>query len=86
LIKSIIHKIKQNINFQNFLQVQMDEIERKMSKKNIKLQNFEKKYYFTYLYFFKRAYRNFQNSLTKSLILQIKHFKKFHNFLTTLDR
>jgi len=42
--------------------------------------------YFTYLYFFKRPSRNFQNSLIKSLILPIKQYKKFQNFLTSLDR
>ena len=31
-IKSLIHKIKQHKNFQNFLQVQMNEVEKKMSK------------------------------------------------------
>jgi len=69
----------------------MDEIEKKMSKviKNKKkIVNHEilKKVYFTYLYFFKRTSRNFHNSLVKSLILPLKHYKKFHNFLTTLDR
>jgi len=69
----------------------MDEIEKKISKiiikkTNSKLQNFEKKNYFTYLYFFKRTAINFQNSLIKSLILPIKHYKKFNNFLTTLGR
>jgi len=31
--------------------------------------------------FFKRTSKNFQNSLIKSLILPIKHYKKFNKFL-----
>ena len=57
----------------------------KKIKSNSKPQNFEKKK-FTYLYFCKRTFRNFQTLLIKSLILRIKHYKKFHNLLTSLDR
>ena len=38
MIKSLINKIKEQKNFQNFLQVQMDEIENKMSKIIIKFK------------------------------------------------
>jgi len=94
LIKSLIHKIKIHKNFQNFL----TSIDRrnwkenfknnnKIKKTNSKPRNFAtKKNYFTYLSFCKRAFRNFKNSLIKSLIHLIKHYKKFHNFLTSLDR
>ena len=64
----------------------MSKIIKKNKKTKNKPRNFENKNYFTYLYFCKRTFRNFQNSLIKSLFLCIKHYKKFHNFLTSLDR
>jgi len=36
--------------------------------------------------FLNKNSRIFQNSLKKSIICIIKHYKNFHNFLTTLDR
>jgi len=84
LLKSLIHKIK-NVKIAGiFLQIRIDEIEKK--KTNIKPRNFEKKNYFTYLYFCNKTFRNFQNSLIKSLLLRIKQYKKCHNFLTNFDR
>ena len=93
MIKSLIYEIKEHKNFQNILQVQIDEIEKKMSKTikkikrktNSKPHNFEKTIISHINIFFKRTSRNFQNSL-KSLILPIKHYKKFNNFWTSLDR
>jgi len=58
LIKSLIYKIKKQKISRIFSQVQIDELENKMSKiKKIKKtdskpHNFEKKNYCTYLYFF----------------------------------
>jgi len=59
LIKSLIHKVKKIKISRIFWQLQRDEIENKMSKiikinkkTNSKPQNFEKKNYFTYQYFF----------------------------------
>jgi len=57
LIKSLVHKIKYIKIYRIFWQLQIDEIENKMSKiiknkkTNSKWQNFEKKN-FTYQYFF----------------------------------
>jgi len=63
LIKPLIHKVKEHKISRIFLQVQMDEKEKKMSKiiekTKSELQNFEKKNYFTYLYCFKGTSRNF---------------------------
>ena len=89
MIKSLIHKIKERKNFHNFLQEQMDETEKKMSKKKEQIvkSGISKKKIISHIYiFFKRTSRNFDNSMIKSLIFPIKHYKKFHNFLTTLDR
>jgi len=36
--------------------------------------------------FLKTTFRIFQKSLVKSLTLPIKHYKKFHNFWTSLGR
>jgi len=46
-----------------------------IKKTNSKSRNFEKKNYFTHIYIFfcKKTFRNFKNSLIKSLILWIKH-------------
>jgi len=58
-----------------------------IQKTNSKTYNFEKKIIsHIYIYFCKRTFRNFKNSLIESLILRIKHYKKFQNFLTSLDR
>jgi len=93
LIKFLIHKIKEHKNFQNFLTstdrrnwIENVKNIKKTKKTNSKLRNCEKKNYFTYLYYCKRTFRNFKNSLIKSLFVWIKHYKKFHNFLTSLDR
>jgi len=90
LIKSLIHKIKKIKISRIFWQIQIDEIENKMSQiiKKIKKQILnrkilKKKKYFTYLYFFKRTFRIFQKSLVKSLTLPIKYHKKFDNFWTS---
>jgi len=89
LIKSLIHKIKKINISRNFSQLQIDEIENKMSKiiKKIKKQIINrkilKKKYFTCQYFFKRTFRIFQKSLVKSLTLRIKHHKNFDNFWTS---
>ena len=54
LIKSLLHKIKKIKIYRIFWQLQIDDIENKMSKviknrkTNSKPQNFEKKKYFTY--------------------------------------
>jgi len=58
---------------------------KKIKKKQIVDRKILKKKNFTYLYFCKRTFRNFQNSLIKSLILRIKHYKNFPIFLTSLD-
>jgi len=92
LTKSLIRKIKVQKNFQNLL-TSTDRQNWKENVKNNKKAKIQivnrvilKKKYFTYIYFGKRTFRNFQNSLIKSLFLRIKHYKKFHNFLTSLDR
>jgi len=88
LIKSLIHKIKKIKISRIFWQVQIDEIENKMSKiikklkKDIVNRKILKKKYFTYQYFFKRTFRIFQKSLVKSLTLPIEPHKKFDNFWT----
>ena len=59
---------------------------KKNKKINIKQQNFEKKIISHINIFFKRTFRIFQKSLVKSVTLPLKHYKKFHNFWTSLDR
>ena len=92
LTKSLIHKIKEHKNFQNFL-TRTDRRNWKENVKNIrKIKKqiincgFLKKIYFTYLYFCKRTFRNFQNLLIKSLFHRLKYNKNFDYFLTSLDR
>jgi len=90
LIKSLIHKLKKTKISRIFWQLQIDEIENKMSKilkkikkTNSKQQNFEKKNISHINIFFQRTFRIFQKSLVKSLTLPIKHHKKFDNFWTS---
>jgi len=59
--------------------------QKKTKKKILKLGILEQKIFHICIFFEKNS-RNFQNSLIKSLILQIKHYKKFNNFLSSLDR
>ena len=93
--KSLIHKIKKNLKiYRIFWQVQIGGVENKKvkyNKKNKKKQIvnhkiLKKKYISQINSFFKRTFRIFQKLLVKSLILPIKHHKKFHNFWTSLDR
>jgi len=88
LIKYIIHKIKKHKNFYNLLTKtnRRNWKDTHRLKKQIVNRRILKKKYFTYLYFFKRNFTNFQESLIKSLTLPLKHYKKFHNFWTSLDR
>jgi len=58
----------------------------KCQKKNSKPQNFRNKIISHSNIFFKRTFRIFQKSLVKSQTLPIKHYKKFNNFWTSLDR
>jgi len=59
---------------------------KKKKKTNSKPQNFGKKIISHINIFFKRTFRISQKSLVQSLTLPIKHYKKFHNFWTSLDR
>ena len=91
LIKSLIYKIKKHLKFfRIFWQVQVDKIEKKMlkiiKKTYSKPQNFEIENISHINMFFKRTFRIFQKSLVKSLILPIKHHKKFHIFWPSFDR
>jgi len=52
-------------------------------KTNSKAQNFEKKNISHIHIFFKITFRIFQKSLVKSLMLPIKHHKKFDNIWTS---
>jgi len=54
LIKSLIYKIREYKNFHNFLQVEMDEIEKKMSK--IKNRGMLKKKIFNISIFFQKNF------------------------------
>jgi len=89
LIKSLIHKIKKIKISRIFWQLQIDEIENKMSKiiKKIKKQILNRKILKKKIshmnIFFKRTFRIFQKSLVKSLTLPITHHKKFDNFWTS---
>jgi len=59
---------------------------KKNKRTNSKLKNFGNKIISYINIFSKRTFRIFQKSLIKSITLPIKHYKKFHNFWTTLDR
>jgi len=59
-----------------FFLIKIEEFSREFWKKNISHNNM----------FFKRAFRIFQKSLVKSLTLPLKHYKKFHNCWSNLDR
>ena len=90
LIKSLIHKIKKIKISTIFWQVQINEIENKMSKiiKKIRKQIvnrkiLKKKNILHINIFFKRTFRIFQKSLVKSLSLPIKYHKTFGNFWTS---
>jgi len=97
LIKSLIHEIKEQI----FCQVQIDEIEKKMSKRKKNNTNARNKLGKTkivkdgtyknfvlqmFIFFLTKIFRDFQNSLIKSLIHKIEEQKNFQNFLTSTDR
>jgi len=59
----------------------------KIIKKQILDRRILKNKIISHIYnFFKRTIRIFQKSLVKSLTLPIKHYKKFYNFWTSLDR
>jgi len=58
----------------------------KNKKTNSKPQNFGTKISSHINIFLKRTFRIFQKSLVKSLTFPIKHYEKFYNFWTTLDR
>jgi len=57
---------------------------KKIKKQIVNRRILKKK--FTYQFFLKRTFRIFQKSLMKCLTFRIKHYKKFHNFWTSLDR
>jgi len=75
LIKSLIHKRKKHKNFQNFLTSTDRRILKENVKNNKKIRKkivnrgILKKKIISHIYFCKRTFRNFQNSLIKYLIL-----------------